>query len=154
MNKLMSAFIVLLLASAPCLAEQSLVGTYKLIGVHRDLDGKPEPQPQSPPHAYLVITPKFYVLFFTDATRKYGDSDAEKAALWRTMTAHAGTYRIDGKRIVMLPDISFNEILNGTQQVRHWQAEGNRLSLSSEPRPYGRDPSKKVVSRVEWERIE
>ena len=132
MNTLMSAFVVLLLVSVQCLAQDSLVGTYKLVGVHRDLDGKPEPQPQTPPHGYLVITPKVYVLFFTDGARKYGDSDAEKAALRGTMTAHAGTYRIDGKRIVMLPDTSFNEILNGTQQVRHWQIEGKRLSLASD----------------------
>jgi hypothetical protein len=141
MYKLISAFVVLLLFSAPGLADQSLLGSYKLIGVYRELDGK-----QTPPHGYLVIAPKIYVLFFTDAGRKYGGSDAEKAALWGTMTAHAGTYRIDGKRIVMLPDTSFNEILNGTQQVRHWQVKRKRLSLASEPRPYGRDPSKKVVS--------
>lgn len=154
MNTLLSAVIVLLLLSTPGFADQSLLGSYKLIGGHRELDGKPEPLPQTPPHGYLVITPKVYVLFFTDAARRYGASDAEKAALWRTMTAHAGTYRIDGNRIGMLPDTSFNEILNGTEQVRHWQVEGKRLSLSSEPRPYGRDPSKKVVARVEWERIE
>lgn len=154
MNKLISLVVLLVLVSTPALADESLLGSYKLIGVFRELDGKPEPLPESPPHGYLIITPKIYVLFFTDAGRKYGGSDAEKAALWGTMTAHAGTYRIDGKKIVMLPDTSFNEILNGTEQVRQWQIEGNRLALSSEPRPYGRDPSKKVVSRTEWERIE
>ena len=150
MNRLISLVILLLLVAVTAFADQSSLGSYKLIGVFRELDGKPEPQPQALPHGYLVNTPKVYVLFFTDAGRKNGDSDAEKATMWATMTAHAGTYRIDGKRIVMLPDTSFNEILNGTQQVRHWQIEGKRLSLSSEPRPYGLDPSKKVVSRREW----
>jgi hypothetical protein len=154
MNRIIFPVVVLLLFAGPALSQQSLVGSYKFTGISRELDGKPEPQPENPPHGYLIITPKIYVLFFTDAGRKYGVSDTEKAALWGTMTAHAGTYRIDGKKIVMLPDTSFNEILNGTQQVRHWDLEGKRLSLSSEPRPYGRDPSKKVVSRTEWERIE
>jgi len=31
---------------------------------------------------------------------------------------------------------------------------GLHLTLSSGPRPYGRDPSKKIVLRQEWERIE
>ena len=154
MNRLISLVIFFLLLPIPSLAQESLVGTYKFMGIYREIDGKPEPEPENRPHGYLIITPTIYILFFTDAGRKYGGSDAEKAALWGTMTAHAGTYRIDGKKIVMLPDTSFNEILNGTQQVRHWQIERRHLSLSSEPRPYGRDPSKKVVSRTEWERIE
>jgi len=31
---------------------------------------------------------------------------------------------------------------------------GGHITLSSGPRPYGRDPSKKIVLRQEWERIE
>ena len=101
-----------------------------------------------------MISRQAYVQFFTEGTRKYGDSDADKAALWSTMTAHAGPYRVEGHKIVMLPDTSFNEVFNSTQQVRYWELKGNHLSLWSDPRPWGRDPSKKVVTRLEWEKIE
>ena len=51
--------------SATGLGAMSLVGTYKFVGIYRELNGRPEPQPETPPHGYLVITPKVYVLFFT-----------------------------------------------------------------------------------------
>lgn len=70
------------------------------------------------------------------------------------MSAYAGSYRVDGHKFVMLPDTSFNEISNGTQEVRNWEMKGNRLLLSSDPRPWARDPSKKIVTRFEWEKIE
>jgi hypothetical protein len=101
-----------------------------------------------------MIAPNAYVLFFTEGTRKYGSSDAEKAALWGSMSAYAGSYRVDGHKFVMLPDTSFNEISNGTQEVRNWEMKGNRLVLVSDPRPWPRDPTKKIVTRFEWERME
>jgi len=57
MNRLIPAFVILLLVSTPCLAQQSLVGTYKLVGVQRIFDGNPEAPPTKPPHGYLVLTP-------------------------------------------------------------------------------------------------
>jgi hypothetical protein len=132
---------------------QSLVGTYKLASLQREVDGKIEVQ-AGKPIGYLIITPKAYSLTYTDGARKYGSSAAEKAALWDSLTAHAGAYRVEGNKFVMLPETHANESFVGTQQPRDWQIKGNRLLLSSEPRPYGRDPSKKVVGRQEWEKID
>jgi len=153
MRRLLCVVVLGLLASAPALA-QSIVGTYRLASAQREVDGKPLQYSGAPAHGYLIITGKAYVLFFTEGTRKYGDSDAEKAALWATMSAYAGSYRVEGHKFVMLPDTSFNEISNGTQEVRNWETKGNRLVLLSEPRPWGRDASKKIVTRFEWEKIE
>jgi len=77
-----------------------------------------------------------------------------QAALWESLTAFAGLYRIEGKKIVISPDVSYNEIFNGTHQTRDLEVNGRGITLSSGPRPYGRDPSKKIVLRQEWERIE
>jgi hypothetical protein len=38
--------------------------------------------------------------------------------------------------------------------LRDTQLSGNRLTLTSDPRPSGRDPSKTVVTRLVWEKIE
>jgi hypothetical protein len=155
MNRvIVSAFVVLLLASSPCLAQQGLVGTYKMVGVHRVFDGTPEPQSAKPPHGYLIITPTVFVEFFTDGGRTYGVSDKDKAALWDSLTAYSGSYRLEGNKIVVSVDTSWNEAYNGTQQTRDWQIQGNRLILSSGPRPWGRDPSRRVVVRLEWEKME
>ena len=82
----MVTLVVGLLMSAPCLAQQSFVGTYKLVSVTRIIDGKAAPIPNKPPHGYMIVTPKHYTTFYTDGDRKYGASDKEKAALWDTMT--------------------------------------------------------------------
>jgi hypothetical protein len=152
MYRSMFALVLVLLMSLPCLAQQSIVGTYKLVSAQREFDGKLAPVPAA--RGYLIITSKAYVMFQTDGTRKYGESAADKAALWETMVAMAGSYRVEGNRLVMNPDTHSNESMVGTVQTRYWEIKGNRLLLSSDPRPWTRDPSKKVVTRQEFERID
>jgi hypothetical protein len=79
------------LASAPALAQQSLVGAYRLVSLQREIDGKAVPTSGKPSHGHLVFASKTYVLLLTDGTRKYGSSVEDKAALWESLTAHAGT---------------------------------------------------------------
>lgn len=62
MYRIMCALVVGLLASAPSLA-QSIVGTYKLASMEREVEGKPLQYPGAPAHGYLMITGKAYVLF-------------------------------------------------------------------------------------------
>jgi hypothetical protein len=50
--------------------------------------------------------------------------------------------------------VSANEIWNGTRQVRNWEVDGNRLTITTDRAPYSRDPSKMVVIRVVGERVE
>ena len=154
MHKSLGILVTGLLVSASCLAQGSLVGTYKLVSIKAEIDGKLRDDRTKPPHGYLMITPKYYAVFYTWQDRKFGTSDADKAALWESLTAFAGPYRTEGKKIVISPDVSYNEIFNGTQQTRDLEVNGKGITLSSGPRPYGRDPSKKIVLRQEWERIE
>ncbi len=154
MVRFMSVVILVFAMLTPALAQQSLVGTYKLVSLQRELDGKADSLPGNPPRGYLIITPKAYVMLQTEGTRKYGDTAAAKAALWESMVAHGGSYRVEGNKFVMTPDTSSNEATLGAQQVRYWEIKGNRLILSSDPRPWARDPSKKVVSRQEYEKID
>jgi hypothetical protein len=153
MHKSLGILVAGLLASASCIAQGSLVGTYRLVSIKAEIDGKLSDRAK-PPHGYLMITPKYYAVFYTLHDRKFGTSDADKAALWESLTAFAGPYRIEGKKIVISPDVSYNEIFNGTHQTRDLEVNGERLTLSSGPRPYGRDPSKRIVLRQEWERVE
>jgi Lipocalin-like domain len=154
MYKSLGILVAGLLVSASCVAQVSLVGTYKLVSMKAVIDGKLRDDRTKPPHGYLIITPKYFAVFYTRQDRKFGASDADKATLWESLTAYTGPYRIEGKKIVVSPDVSYNEIFNGTQQTRDLEVNGSRITLSSGPRAYGRDPSKKIVLRQEWERIE
>ena len=154
MYKSLGILVAGFLVSASCVAQVSLVGTYKLVSIKAEIDGKLRDDRTKPPHGYLIITPKYFAVFYTRQDRKFGTSDADKATLWESLTAYTGPYRIEGKKIVVSPDVSYNEIFNGTQQTRDLEVNGSRITLSSGPRLYGRDPSKKIVLRQEWERIE
>ena len=154
MIRLLCAFFLVLLLVPPSLGQQSLVGTYKLVTLQREIDGKADPLPGNPPRGYLIITPKTYVMLQTEGTREYGPSASDKAALWESMVAHGGSYRVEGNKFVMTPDTSSNESTIGTQQIRSWEIKGDRLILTSDPRPWHRDPSKTVASRQEFAKID
>jgi hypothetical protein len=58
-------------------------------------------------------------------------TDAEKIGLFSSMIAYAGTYEIAGDRVVHHVDISWNEAWTGTQQVRFFRMDGDRLTITT-----------------------
>ena len=154
MVRLISALILVLLIATPTLGQQSLVGTYKMVSQVLDLDGTLIENMGKAPRGYLVLTPTRYVSFYTGDNRKFGTSAADKAALFETLSGWSGTYRIEGNRLVIRVDTSWTEVWNGKDQVRHWTLSGNRLTLTTDPQPSARDPSKMAITRHIWERVE
>jgi hypothetical protein len=154
MLRLICALVLVLLIASPSLGQQSLVGTYKLVSQVQEIAGTPlEPYGKSP-HGYLVLTPTFAVMFYTSDNRKFGTSMAEKAALFETVAGWSGAYRVEGSKLVVRVDTSWVENWNGKDQIRNWQLSGNRLTLTSDPMPYPRDPSKQAFVRQVWEKVE
>ena len=154
MLRLICVLILMMVIAFPSLAQQSLVGTYKLVSFQREIDGKPDPSPAEGVRGYITFTSKVYISFQTEGMRKYGPSAADKAALWESMAANAGSYRVEGKKLVRIPDIHSNESSVGKPVTCDWEIKGNRLILTDDPRPLARDPSKKMVGRREYERID
>ena len=154
MIRFICALTLVLLIATPSMAQQSLVGTYKIVSQEVVVDGTPTYPLGKAPHGYLVITPTRYVCFFTGDSRKFGTSAAEKAALLDTLVGWSGTYRIEGDKIIVAVDASWTETWSGKDQVRHWILSGNRLTLRAEPAPHPRDPSKTSYSVVVWEKVE
>ena len=136
------------------LAQQPAVGTYKIVSYVIEIDGQPREIFGKSPRGYAIITPARIAFVITAEDRKFGTSADEKSALWDSMIAYTGTYRVEGDDLITSVDTSWNETWNGTQQTRKWKAQGNRLTLTSVPAPYARDPSKLIVARVVWERVE
>jgi len=66
----------------------------------------------------------------------------------------SSSYRIDGNKLIVSIDASWNESWNGTQVTRYWQLDGKRLTITSEKAPYSRDPTKMAVGRFVLEKIE
>ena len=53
----------------------------------------------------------------------------EAEALFRSMAAYAGTYTIKGNQVIHRPDVSWNETWTGTDQVREYKFDGERLNI-------------------------
>jgi Lipocalin-like domain len=148
------ALILGLLLPVLCLAQQPIIGTYKIVSYVIEIDGQPKEVFGKSPRGYAIITPKRIVFVISAEERKFGTSLEEKAALWDSMISYTGPYRVEGDKLITSVDVSWNENWNGTQQTRIWEAQGNRLTLTSVPAPYARDPSKIIVARLVWEKVE
>ena len=154
MVRLICTLLLVLLISTPCLGQQSLVGTYKIISQVVEVGGSTSENLGKAPHGYLVLTPTRFVTFCTADNRKFGTSVADKAALLDTLVGWSGTYHVEGGKIVITVDASWSEAWKGTNVVRNWQVSENRLTLTSDPQPFPRDPSKTSVVRQVWEKVE
>jgi hypothetical protein len=154
MHRRIFALVFGLLVPGLCLAQQPTVGTYKIVSYVIEIDGQPREIFGQHPRGYAIITPTRIMFVIGAENRKFGTSVEEKAALWDSMISYTGPYRAEGDKLVTSVDASWNEDWNGTQQTRIWQAQGNRLTLTSVPAPYARDPSKIIVARLVWEKVE
>lgn len=146
--------VLLMSIAIPVLAGE-LTGTYKVFSLTAQVDGEsPKAIFGGTPRGFAMFTPTRVTFLITAEGRKFGKSVEERAALWDTLAAYSGTYRIEGSRFVVSVDVSANEIWNGTQQVRNWRLDGKRLTLRTERAPYSRDPSKMVVIELVADRSE
>jgi Lipocalin-like domain len=79
-------------------------------------------------------------------------TDQERAELYKTMVAYAGTFKVDGARVIHNVDISWSENWTGTAQVRNFRIDGRKLIISVDPQ-VGVD-GQKVTSVLMWEKVE
>ncbi len=63
---------------------------------------------------------------------------------FRSMVAHSGTYSVEGACLVHHVDTSWNEAWTGTDQVRNYKLDGERLVLVDGPSPNTRTGKKSV----------
>jgi Lipocalin-like domain len=77
---------------------------------------------------------------------------AEAEALFRSLIGYSGTYTVEGDKVTHHVDISWNESWSGTDQVRTFKFEGDRVILSTEP---SLDPfhGKMSVRRLTWQKL-
>ncbi|HTY24668.1 MAG TPA: lipocalin-like domain-containing protein [Desulfomonilaceae bacterium] len=154
MSRLVFALALILLVTYPSFGQQSLVGTYKMVSQTVETGGTPDENMGKAPKGWLILTPKRAIAFYTAENRKFGTTEADKAALFDSMGGWSATYRVEGSKIVFSVDASWIENWNGTNVVRNWQLSSNRLTLTSDPQPFARDPSKMVIIRQVWEKTE
>ena len=75
------------------------------------------------------------ILLSTDSARKKPAGEvptaAEAEALYRSMIAYAGTYKVEGNKVTYDLEATWNESWTGTKQVRFWEINGDRLTVTT-----------------------
>jgi hypothetical protein len=149
-------FVIFLTISGSLLAAEadSLIGTWKLVSWKVIVENRP---PQnvfgSHPKGFLILTREGRSMVVTTAeNRRGGTSDAERAALHKSMLAYSGKYRVEGNDFITVVDVSWNEEWNGTEQRRHFRIEGDKLFIESALAPSIVFPGKTDFRRIVWER--
>jgi Lipocalin-like domain len=115
-----------------------LIGTWKLKQFVREVAGTGERYDQLGPHPEGVISyskdGRMSVLLLAgDRVKPSGDvpTSQEKVALFETMIAYAGTFTVDGGKIVHHVDLSWNGARAGTDQVRFYSLQGDILTIKT-----------------------
>jgi hypothetical protein len=141
--------------------QQAILGTWKLISYVR------EELPSGAKSDVMGARPSGYINYGRDGRMIViiVGSDRSKPlsavvtpeeaeALIKSMLSYAGTYTIDSeaKTITHHIDISWDQSRTGTDQVRGYKLEGDRVTLTTEP---STDPAtgKKTVRTLIWERL-
>ncbi len=147
--------ILLLLAQpTPAAPPDGLIGVWKLVSWQVIADNQSSQDVFGlHPKGYLVLTREGRAIVLTTAEdRTAGTSDAERAALHRSMLAYSGRYRIEGHDFITRVDVSWNEEWNGTEQRRHFRLQGDKLFIETAPAPSIVFPGKTDFRRIVWER--
>jgi hypothetical protein len=156
-----SAIAATTLAAKDVLADEreSLIGTWKLVeAVNEDLaTGEKTNIYKGGPVGFITYGAEGRMMaIVVDSGRKKPEGNiatgAEAEALFRSMTAYAGSYMIKGSQIIHHVDASWNQTWTGTDQIRNYRFDGDRLSLATAPSP---NPftGKMSVRTFVWEKV-
>ena len=133
---------------------KQLAGSWKLNTWTVQIIGGEVTEPFGPnPKGRAIFTPDGFVAFvIVAANRKPAANDADAAALLKTLMAYTGKFTIDGDKFTTKVDISWSELFTGTDQVRFFKLEGDRLSIRTAEQASAIYPGKRVVGTIIWKR--
>lgn len=134
---------------------QRIVGTWKLVSVLYEDQQTQERTPVLGQHptGYQIATPEGrWIAVVTAEGRQVPQTEAERAAALRSMIAYTGKYRLEDGKVVTKVEAAWNQAWVGTEQVRAYRFEGQRLILESPPQPHPNLGGRMVRILVTWER--
>jgi hypothetical protein len=149
----------LAVASLTNAAENPLLGTWKLKSYVRELTATGEQYNLfgDHPDGYLSYSQEGRMFTIITADKRItpkdpNPSDEEPVKLHQTMSSYAGTYTLDSDKVVHHVDISWNQQWNGTDQVRFYKLEGDKMTITSAPAKHPADGSFER-SIIVWEKV-
>ena len=98
---------------------------------------------------------RMYVIATADRRMEPGSEtppDEEQIRLYQTMFAYAGTYMVEGDKVVHSVDISWNQSFTGSKQVRFYTLAGNVLTITTAPNTFTIEGREGPLVAV-WEKV-
>jgi len=141
------------------MAVNPLVGSWRLVSFHGELPDGSVAYPWGKEVAgYITYTDagRMAVVFQKAGRPRSGSGDLwrrtlqEKAEAYDTCIAYAGTCDVQGNQIIHHVEVCTFENYVGTDLVRVVKFEGNRVTLTTPPTPFGDGAA---VAILVWERV-
>jgi len=126
------AFALFLAAAQAGLAQDRgpLVGVWRLVSFEREFQGAEErefPMGKAPSGYIQFLAEGRMTVVITAEGRKAPATDADRAALFNSLVAYTGGYRVEGDKWITKVDVSANPAWVGTEQARTYRVAGDRL---------------------------
>jgi hypothetical protein len=105
------------------------------------------------PDGYLIITPERLTTIVTGDGRRPPQTDEDRLFSFQNMVAYTGRYQIEGNRLTTKVDVAWNEAWKGTNQLRFFRLQGDKLFIETAPAPSANYPELGQIRGIlEWER--
>jgi len=136
MSKSILAFCLAMVCVSSAFGQdrERILGTWKLESVYIEFHDSGERKTPfgANPNGYIIFTPEGRMMaLLTPESRKAPQTDAERAEAFKSMYAYSGIYRLEGDRFITKVDTAWNEAWVGTDQVRYYRFEGEKLIVTS-----------------------
>ncbi len=138
-------------------AEKQLIGVWQVESFYTEFQGTGDKKFTfgEKPRGYIAFTPeKRFIGILTAENRKKPETDEDRIAAFRSMFAYSGIYRVEADRWITKVDVSWNEAWTGTDQIRVFKIEGDKVMITSMWQPSPNDPGNPVTRGVlVWKRV-
>jgi len=148
MLRILIALILCLLLAESVVADDraKLLGSWKVISWVQEFQDGSESRPEygRNPIGYIIFTPGGRMMAMLEGEgRKSPTSDQDRLVLFRTMAAYTGKYSVEGDKWTTKVDAAWHPDRRGTDQVRFFKLEGDKLYVTS---PFRANPN--LANRV------
>ncbi len=136
--------------------EDGLIGSWKLVSAFMENAETTERKHLwgDKPHGRLVITQNHWIVLQTGEGRRIPLTDVDRTAAFRSMIAYSGNFRTEENKIIIKVDIAWDESWIGTEQVRGFRIEGDKLYIDAPPQPYANFGGQVLRGVLVWQREE
>ena len=140
------------------LSREHLIGTWRFDEWTIERDGRVTRPMQPDPDGMIIYTPNgvMSAAMYAGGRANFPSADIKKqpdsakAAAFDSYFHYAGTWRIVGETVVHQVTSALNPNMVGTEQVRHVDLDGDRLTLKTVDRVPG--PDGDTFNRLVWKR--